>query len=238
MSVKIARCRTSPDREAPEHYFDWEMLRGQKLPPTRSEFLELSARSNLKPQNVGYAPYAIAEWTERLAIAFAEHRKYPRNRDIQNKCLVYAGFLAHYAEDLCMPLHVTIHHDGMAKPDGSSPRSGIHARIDALPEKLNLRPAALAQGLKVQAPTALMPAIERQIANSRAKIALAYRLEKQLPPERGTWKPTKAVTAFATERSREATRFTAGLMLWAWQESARVKLPEWLNREAVSSTNR
>src|SRR4028118_319254 len=58
----VSKNRAMPhvtDREAPEHYIDWEMLRGQKLPETRSEFLSLCARSNLKPQNVGYAPYAV-----------------------------------------------------------------------------------------------------------------------------------------------------------------------------------
>jgi hypothetical protein len=97
-------------------------------------------------------PYAIAEWTERLSIAFAEHRKYPANPYIQNKCLVYAGFLAHYAQDLCMPLHTTIHHDGRANPDGSTPKTGIHPRVDSLVEKLDMQPAQLAANQRVWPP--------------------------------------------------------------------------------------
>src|SRR5581483_6890740 len=98
------------DAEGPEHYLDSELLKDRPLPPTRYRFIALCAELNLDPSKVGLVPYAIAEGTERLAIAFAEHRKWPQNPYIQQKALVYAGRLAHYSCDLCMPLHTTIDH--------------------------------------------------------------------------------------------------------------------------------
>jgi hypothetical protein len=237
----VSKNRDAPfvsDREAPEHYIDLELLQGRALPATRHGFLKLCAGLKVDPKNVGYLPYAIAEWTERLSIAFAEHRKYPSNPYIRNKCLVYAGFLAHYAQDLCMPLHTTIHHDGRANPDGSTPKTGIHTRVDSLIEKLNMQSTRLAASQRVMAVSALLPAIMQELEQSRARIDLTYRLESQVPPENGLWKPTPEVEAFAEERARAATRFTASLFLTAWRNSTRIKLPQWLQREAPVKAGR
>lgn len=219
------------DREAPEHYFDYEMLKGRTLPAKRSEFLKLCNELKIEPSKVGYVPYSIAECTERLAIAFAEHRKYPNNLYIQQKTLVYAGVLSHYAEDLCMPLHVTIDHDGRALPDGKSPRSGIHSKIDSLIEKMNFQPAELAKGQKIVPLSALMPGIVEEIVATRLHIDEAYKLEKQLPPETGAWTASPQIKVFATERARASVRFTASLYLTAWRMSKDVQLPKWLVRE-------
>ncbi|HEY0076721.1 MAG TPA: hypothetical protein VGB77_21740, partial [Abditibacteriaceae bacterium] len=124
------------DRESSDHYFDWEAFGDLKLPDKRSAYMALCLKNNLDPEEIGTLPYSLMESTEKLTLAFAEHRKWPQNPHIRLKCLVYAGQLAHYAQDLQMPLHVTIHHDGRAKADGKSPRSGIHTRLDSLIEKL------------------------------------------------------------------------------------------------------
>src|SRR5207248_7223672 len=140
-----------------EHYIDYEMLDGRALPPTRYEFIKMCAEAKLDPKAVGTVPYAVAEGTERLEVAFAEYRRWPDDPDIRSKCLVYAGLMSHYAEDLCMPLHATVHHDGRALTNFVSPRTGIHNKIDALPEKLGMTPDELAQGLKVAVIPDLMP---------------------------------------------------------------------------------
>lgn len=227
------------DREGPEHYMDLEFLGSRALPPTRHKYLQLCAELKLNAADVGYLPYAIGEWTERLAISFAEHRRYPDNPHIQAKCLVYAGFLAHYAGDMCMPLHNTKDHDGRARPDGSSPRTGIHAKVDSLIEKLNLRPTDLSKDQKIEPLTELLPGVIREMNNSRALIDRTYELEPLLPPsdntpQSGAWMPAPEITAFTNERAREATRFLASLYLTAWQQSAHIKLPAWLQREPAS----
>jgi hypothetical protein len=221
------------DAEGPEHYVDLELLQGKPLPDRRSAYLKLLHELKQEPGKVGTLPYSVAEWTEKLAVAFAEHRKWPANPYIQTKCLVYAGILAHYSGDLAMPLHTTVHHDGRARPDGASPRTGIHARVDSLIEKLQLQPADLARNQQPEAFDALLPAISREIERSRALVDRTYELEPRLPPTRGDWSPSPEIMSFTQERARAAARFTASLYLTAWRKSASVQLPAWLEREEV-----
>ena len=134
--------------EEGEHYFDLEYLEGRAIPAKRFDFIALCQKLDLKPTKVGMAPYAIAEWTGRLAVAFAEHRKWPENEAIQQKCLVYAGMLAHYAEDICQPLHATRDYDGKKQEDGTVIGKGIHEKVDSSVERLGFAPEDLAAGQK------------------------------------------------------------------------------------------
>ena len=234
----VAKNRGTPlvrGAEHPEHFIDLEYLKGNPLPKGRYEFISLCVKLGVKPERVGFLPYAISEWTERLAVAFAEHRKWPSNPIIQNKCLVYAGFIAHYAQDVCQPLHLTIHYNGRANPDGSSPRTGIHQKVDGLIEFLGFGPEGLARGQKIDAFGDVMEALFDQIDAGRALIDLVYDLEADLPDME--WgrerKPVASVKQFATERAREAVRFTAALYLTAWRMSEKVELPDWLDRAEV-----
>ena len=122
--------------ESPEHYIDLERLDGAPVPRTRQDLLALCCEKGMDLSKVGTVPYAIVEWTQRLSVALAEYRRWPDDVSIQRKCLVYAGILSHYTADLCQPLHTTVDYDGRVKPDGSSPHSGIHLRVDALLGKL------------------------------------------------------------------------------------------------------
>jgi hypothetical protein len=226
------------DRESSDHYFDWEAFGDLKLPDKRSAYMALCLKNNLDPEEIGTLPYSLMESTEKLTLAFAEYRKWPQNPHIRLKCLVYAGQLAHYAQDLQMPLHVTIHHDGRAKADGKSPRSGIHARLDSLIEKLAERhylgAAFLAQNQTLEPLEGkLLPAVIKEMEASRAYVDRAYELEAVLPPsdEKIAWHPDEKVVQFGIARGREATRFTSTLFLSAWRRSANVKLPVWLERE-------
>ena len=87
----IAHCAFDPDvsknrgtpvvasSEHSEHYIDLELLQGRSLPKNRYEFTQLCTELGIRPEKVGLVPYAVAEWAERLAVAFAEHRKWPDN---------------------------------------------------------------------------------------------------------------------------------------------------------------
>ncbi len=238
----VAKNRAAPhaaSAESPEHFLDWELvaplLKENSLPSTRYEFLKLCYQNNLEPNKVGLLPYAVAEWTERLTIAFAQHRRWPKNKNIQNQCIITAGVLAHYAEDLCQPLHVTIDHDGRALPNGASPKSGIHGRMDSLIETLKLDPKALSQNQNIAPLEKLLPGIESEIQSSRAQILLVYQWENELPQieksgARFSSPPAPGVLLMANERARAATRFTTRLFLTAWRDSTRVELPIWLQR--------
>ncbi len=222
------------EAEYPQHFFDFEMLQGRALPLSRAEFTKLCAELKIDPADVGEAPYVIAQHTQRLTMIFAEARRYPKNPYIRVKALVEAGILSHYASDLCMPLHVTIDHDGRALPDGKSPKSGIHAKVDSLIERLDLKPDVLTKNQNVAAFPDLLKAIEAEMMSSRSKIDQTYALETVLPDPKifdKNWKSTPQLQDFTTERARAATRFTASLFLTAWRDSAKIQLPVWLSRE-------
>lgn len=245
--------------EEPMHYLDAELLEGAPLPPDRWAFLALAGERHLDPRTVGLVPYAVLEGVQRLTITFAEYRRYPRDTAIQRKALVYAGLLAHYAADLEQPLHTTIHHDGRALPDGTSPRSGLHGLVDGLFERVPLDDATLLRGLAVPVLADPWQAIQEQLAASHALVDRCYAIEPDLraafpPPPRppapaaaGTASATPpaatpapspavpqpispAVRDFTVERYRATAAFLASLYRTAWEQSAAVKLPKWLER--------
>ncbi len=219
--------------ESPEHYFDLELLDGAPVPETRYAFIGLCAKKGLQPSKVGTLPYALAEWTQRLTVAFAEYRRWPDNPHLQARCLVYAGFLAHYAQDACQPLHTTIHYDGRVGPDGKSPRTGIHGSVDALIEKAGLDPAGIAEQIRPEPFERVWPAILRQLDRSHALVDRVYDLEAALPGRHEPMPASPQVVAFGRDRLLAASRFTASLYLTAWRDSAKLPLARYhlKNRE-------
>ena len=235
----IAHCAYDPDisknRDLPharaaeygEHYFDLELIKENPVPADRDAFIALCAEMELKPRKVGFLPYAVAEWTERLTVAFAEYRKWPDNPMIQYKCYVYAGFLAHYAQDMCQPLHLTVHFDGIVQKDGTRLHAGIHEKVDASIEMLKLDPAELTKGQRVKLVGDLMSAIVKQI---RAEHSFVDRVYELVDDYQNLKNPSPALLDFTTDRSREAVRWTASLYLTAWKLSEDLQLPGWLER--------
>ena len=217
--------------EYPRHYIDFELLQNNPLPEKISAYYALCARLNQDAEDVGELPYALREWSERLAMDFAEARKYPKNPYIRAKTLVTAGVLAHYSGDCTMPLHVTQDHDGRHLEGGKSPKTGIHAKVDSLVERVNPSPKELEANQTLAPITEIWSAINAEILASRAHIDETYALEPQLPPTSGNWIPSPQVRAFTLERSREGVNWTARLYAWAWAKSAQVELPTWLRRE-------
>lgn len=229
----LFRLRSLPelrDQQRGEHFFDLELLRGDPIPATRSAFTAWCARKGLKPSQVGTAPYAVAEWTQRLTLAFAEHRKWPKNPHIRSKCLVYAGLLAHYAQDLCQPLHTTVHYDGRLGRDGKSPRTGIHAKVDALLQKMKPRARKMRREMKLTPFPRLMPAIRAELRKSHALMDSVYKIEKHLPALEAPLLGASPAASFAEERLTAGVRFTATLYLTAWQDSEKLELPKWHER--------
>ena len=209
--------------EHPEHFFDVELLSG---PPQKSRyaFIRSCLQRGLDPTRVGLAPYAITEWAERLTVAFAEHRKWPTDQGIQSKCLVYAGVLSHYAADICQPLHVTVDFDGRASSAGS-PHTGIHEKVDALLERLELDPSYLSRTLEPSPFGDLHDAVMKELDASYELVDRVYELEEEL-----TDLQNAQVRGFGEARGRRAAEFTASLFLSAWINSEEIDLPTWLTR--------
>lgn len=235
----VAHCVYDPDiskergtpharqAEYGEHYIDIELFGEHPIPEGREAHIKLCAELEIAPRTVGTLPYALAEWTERLAVAFAEYRKWPDNPMIQNKCFLYAGFLSHYAQDMCQPLHLTIHFDGIVQEDGPKLHSGIHEKVDSAVEILKLDPTALAKAQQIEAVGDLMPAIIKQIQAGHGLVDSVYALAEDYQDLKN---PSPALVDFTNDRAREAVRWTASLYLTAWKLSEDIKLPGWLDR--------
>ncbi len=222
--------------ESPEHYLDVEMLEGRDLPPLRYDYLKMCHEMGVDPSKAGMLPYSIAEWTQRLTVAFAEHRSNPDNPHVRAKCLVYAGILSHYAADLHMPLHTSIHWDGRAVEGKDYVRTGIHNKIDALPTKVTYN-ELFAEPL----PTALVsPDVFGltldELAKSHKMVERVYELEPQLPQWSDLSPLEGEVRAFTLERERAAAAFTADLFLSAWRNSADIRTPGWLDRKVFDES--
>ncbi|MFA7235895.1 MAG: hypothetical protein WC058_03435 [Phycisphaeraceae bacterium] len=226
--------------EPPEHYLDYEPLEALGvLPPGvmprfRYDYHKLCYEHRLDPQKIGVLPWAVAEWQQRLALAFAEHRKWPNNAAIRRKCLVYAGLMSHYAGDLCMPLHTTMHHDGRVKTHNDpSPRTGIHAKVDGLFRTFDYDPRKVLDGARAEVYDDVWAAIWKEFDRSHALVDRVYELADKLPPRNGR-ADDPDVIAFGTERMKAGATFIASLYRTAWVKSADVKLPNWLDREALT----
>ncbi len=211
--------------EHSEHFLDIELLKGEAIPAQRYDFIRLCQKLGVAPERVGLVPYAVAEWTGRLAVAFAEYRKFPDNEAVQAKCLLYAGFVAHYAQDLVQPLHTTVHFDGKKQEDGTVVGKGIHEKVDSAVERLELTAVELAKGQELVLHDSLMAGIVGQLQASYALVGKVYAIGEQ-------WDDVedKEMRAFATERARAAVNLTASLYWTAWRKSDGMWLPGWLER--------
>ena len=218
--------------EYPEHFLDREMLDVETLPASRYAFVKLCYEHGVSPEKMGFVPYAVNEWTERLAVAFAEFRKWPDNPHIQSKCLIYAGFLAHYAEDMCQPLHLTIHYDGRVQEGGEKLQRGIHLKVDGLVQFLKMEPGDLSRDQDVTPFDDVMSEIMREFEEGFALVDRVYEMGPNIPRyDEENWVPNAEVIAFAKDRARAATRFTARLYLTAWRLSERLEIADFVKRE-------
>ena len=217
--------------EAPRHYIDLELLQGQALPESVSEYLKLLARlgdqrtgligPDWRLETVGVLPYALVESTQRLAAIFAQLRQRPEDGDLEVMAMHQAGIMAHYAQDLCQPLHTTLHHDGWARDDGSSPRSGIHRQMDGL---LRAIPAKSVDG-RSQAYEDLFGAVLGELAASHAQVERVYELSADLEALQQEKRVSPALEKLGRQRYERAVRFTADLVHTAWLLSDSIDLP-------------
>jgi hypothetical protein len=205
----------------------WKRLPDGAWPDLRSQFLAEIGRRGLTVTQIGTLPYAVREDVERLTLAFAEVRRFPGDDVARQQALVWAGVLAHYAGDVEQPLHTTIDHDGRAKPDGSSPYTGIHARVDALFEKVRFDRSAAVAGVRPEAFADVPAAIRGEILASHALVDRVYQLQPELMAADGGIAQADVV-AFTRERFAATARFIASLYLTAWRDSEKVELPDWL----------
>jgi hypothetical protein len=219
--------------EGPEHFIDLEkvpagVLEAKAFPPTRQAY-DAMCKPPWTAARVGTLPYSILEGTQRLTLALAQHRRWPEDRAIRAKCLVFAGLLAHYSGDAVMPLHTTVNFDGPTDAEGKSPRSGIHDKIDALPGRMVHPIDAKPPAKSVRVFDDVLKATWDELQASHALVGKCYELEVEFPNP-GAKEVSPRVQAFCAERMRAGSAFTASLFLTAWNDSEKIELPEWVVR--------
>jgi len=224
--------------EAPRHYLDLEVLEGQALPEEQWQYISLlsrmadagDGRGLLRPDRdvtqVGILPYALVEATQRLAAIFAQLRVWPDDSDLRTMAAHQAGSVAHYAQDLCQPLHTTVHHDGRARKNGSSPQTGIHRQVDALIQSVSL-PDKRTRDREPRVLKPLFPAIASALQESHTRVDRVYELANRLDRLQGTGVADTQLVEFARERYQQAVELTADLIHTAWMLSAAVRTPDW-----------
>lgn len=199
--------------EACDHYLDLEDLEGKEWPEDRWKAVALINKLGKKtPDRVGLLPYATMEDYDRLCCAFFDYREDPKNEAIKWKCLVYAGVLSHFSGDTAMPLHTTVDYDGRK----GGIQKGIHAKIDAFPERFGLTPEEICRDLKPQKIDNMWEYVGKTFKESYTHIDRCYELDKKGAFE----KPTPESRQFILDRCRVAAQFTMNLWYNAWLKSA------------------
>jgi hypothetical protein len=208
--------------ESPDHYLDLEDLQGKALPEDRWKAVALLFELKQKPERTGMLPYAVLENYDRLSCAFYDLRAAPDDAAVRAKCLVHAGALAHFTGDLAMPLHTTRNYDGRpAEPGGKLLQKGIHAKIDAFPERHGLTAEEMARGLKARAIDDVWVHVVKALRESHTHVERCYELDRA-----GAFdKPTAESRKFILERCRVGAQLTADLWYSAWLRSARMPKP-------------
>lgn len=205
--------------EAPDHYIDLEDLDGNELPADRYKAIALLMKLKQRPERTGMLPYAMMENFDRLTCAFYDLRADPKNAAIQAKCLVYAGNLAHFTGDAAMPLHTTRNYDGKRTADGKVLQKGIHAKIDAFPEKNDFTAEEISRGLEPRDIPDMWSHVVKTIKESYTHINRCYELDGA-----GAFdKPTAESRKLILDRCQVAAQLTMDMWYNAWRRSA--KLP-------------
>jgi hypothetical protein len=210
--------------EFPNHFLDLEDLDGKEMELPQDRFKGEAFLRALKrrPEETGLLPYALMENFDRLCCAFYDHRADPENPTIRMKCLAYAGILSHYTGDTAMPLHTTRDYDGKKGGDGNWVQKGIHAKIDAFPEKNKFSPDEICRGLKARAIEDVWQYVLKTIKESHRFVPKCYELDAAGVIDT----PTAESRAFVMERCRAGAQFTMDLWYSAWLKSAKMP-PHW-----------
>jgi hypothetical protein len=204
--------------ESPDHFLDLENYGGQSLPDDRYQAIVLLLERKQKPEQTGMLPYAIMENYDRLSCAFYDYRAQPDDPAVRAKCLVYAGVLSHFTGDLAMPLHTTRDYDGRPGPGDTILQKGIHAKIDAFPERHGLTAEEISRGLKAQALDDVWGHVIKTLHESHKHVGRCYELDQA-----GAFdKPTAASRQFILDRCRVGAQLTVDLWYSAWLRSAKM----------------
>src|SRR5205823_5513161 len=97
-------------------------------------------------------------------------------------------------------------------------QKGIHAKIDAFPERHGLTAEEITRGLKAQAIDDVWAYVVQTLKESHTHVNRCYALDK----EEAFNRPTPESRKFILERCRVGAQFTMDLWYSAWLRSAKM----------------
>ena len=125
-SVRPDERRNKDSTEATKHFIDFEAYgenAAHKMPTEWAQAVQRYSQDTLL--KYGYVPYWIIVMQERLTNAFRSGNK--------DSILFYAADIAHYIQDVHVPLHTTINYDGQL-----TNQKGIHSLWESVVPELTL----------------------------------------------------------------------------------------------------
>jgi len=205
-----------------DHFMDLELLDlplGEFLRKYPDRFAASEHWCRTRTHIPGFLPYHILELYEALRGVFGELRKRPEDPSLRLQALFFAGSLAHFAEDLSQPLHLTVHYDGRVDEKGEViSNKGIHNRfegpiVEQYVETRDLLPYMHAPEAYEDVEDALVRAMEK----SHSLVDRVYALDDRGALE----KATPEAMRFVTKRLAAGAQFTADLWYTSWVQSRR-----------------
>ena len=206
--------------ERPNHYMDLEMLNEDvgKIVFPSDRYKALKGYFEKGEKIPGLLFYQIVEYYERLRGSFQAYRVHPENTGIRHAIISYAGILAHYAEDLSQPLHLTIHYDGRVNERGEVvSNKGIHKRFEGPMVEQYVEVADCRKFMR--APMVfkdVAEAVKKAMVTSHSFVDEVYRQDdagKFETPDRASKELVRARLAFGAQ-------FLSDLWYTAWVRSA------------------
>lgn len=230
----------------PDHFLDYEYVRGLQLPPDRYAFITLLGRSGtLRRHGItittpGFLPWRIAELADTLTIEFRIWRSLPPNSiergDCERDIIHLAGILGHFAGDSANPEHTTTNFNGWLDPNPNHYPidCNAHSRfendfVSHSIETKDVAPLVAAPVLRTDYFAAAMDSVRA----SNAEVERLYTIDRDGGFD--TMKPVKPeAKAFASARLAAGAALLRDLWWSAWRNSATPATPRRSRRGAGS----
>ena len=197
-----------------DHFFDLDVWGGERLPDDRWAYVRRATQRGLRPDEIGFLPFAMLEEYGVLVSAFRDVRG--TRPGAREGALAAAGVLAHLAGDAAVPLHLTRHHHGWKgeNPERYTRDPGVHRWFES----------TLVEGVKsedvarelddVRLPSDASSAVRTILADSLSVVPRLYQLERSC--RRDDEEKCRALA-----RTRLAVGAALLIRLWhtAWERS-------------------
>jgi hypothetical protein len=215
---------------APEHFIDIEMAPPAVLAQAlkardRYAYLDTLAAANVKASTMGFLPFVMLEWAQKLRIDFRNWRAAPDSLKpwIEARIIDDAGILGHYVADGANPAHTTIQYNGWtgANPNGYATDNRFHARFESIYVGAHVKTADLTARMDTVAVVFpdLRAAIVAYLHESNAQVEPMYKLDKAHPFEANTTAPENKT--FAVARLAAGATMLRNIWWTAWVTSAK-----------------